>query len=53
MAEKESNQEEFTLQESRVFPPPAEFAAKAAISGMEAYEKLCAEAASDLSLIHI
>jgi acetyl-CoA synthetase len=27
MAEKESNQEEFTLQESRVFPPPAEFAA--------------------------
>jgi acetyl-CoA synthetase len=47
MAENESKNEEFTLQESRVFNPPAEFAAKAAISGMEAYEKLCAEAATD------
>ena len=47
MAENETQQEEFTLQENRVFPPPGEFAAKAAISGMEAYEKLCAEAASD------
>ncbi|SFC07931.1 acetate--CoA ligase [Massilia yuzhufengensis] len=47
MAENESKTEEFTLQESRVFAPPAAFAAKAAISGMEAYDKLCAEAASD------
>jgi acetyl-CoA synthetase len=47
MAENETQQEEFTLQENRVFPPPSEFAAKAAISGMEAYEKLCAEAATD------
>ncbi|CAN7531766.1 acetate--CoA ligase [Massilia sp. LjRoot122] len=47
MAENETKQEEFTLQENRVFPPPAAFAGKAAISGMEAYEKLCAEAASD------
>ncbi|NNG24348.1 acetate--CoA ligase [Telluria aromaticivorans] len=47
MAENETKHEEFTLQESRVFQPPAEFAAKAAISGMQAYEKLCAEAATD------
>lgn len=33
--------------ESRVFPPPAEFAAQAAIPSMAAYEKLCAEAESD------
>ena len=48
MAENESSQEQVQgLQEERVFPPPAEFAAQAAISGMEAYEKLCAEAAGD------
>ena len=34
-------------QETRVFPPPAEFAKAAAISGMDAYNALCAEAASD------
>lgn len=33
--------------ESRVFPPPAAFAANAAISGMDAYNALCAEAAAD------
>ncbi len=33
--------------ESRVFPPPAAFAATAAISGMDAYNALCAEAAAD------
>ena len=33
--------------ESRIFPPPAEFAAQAAIPSMAAYEKLCAEAESD------
>jgi acetyl-CoA synthetase len=32
------------LQEHRVFNPSAEFAAQANISGMEAYNKLCAEA---------
>src|SRR5450830_1830196 len=34
-------------QESRVFAPPAAFSAKAAIGSMAAYDKLCAEAASD------
>ena len=33
--------------ESRVFPPPADFVANAAISGMDAYNALCAEAADD------
>jgi acetyl-CoA synthetase len=34
-------------QETRVFAPPQKLADKAAISGMPAYEKLCAEAAKD------
>ena len=34
-------------QETRIFPPPAGFAKAAAISGMEAYNALCAEAAHD------
>ncbi|MES2118034.1 MAG: acetyl-coenzyme A synthetase N-terminal domain-containing protein, partial [Pseudomonadota bacterium] len=34
-------------QESRVFAPPAAFADQAAVSGMAAYEALCAEAAAD------
>ena len=34
-------------QENRVFNPPAEFVKGAAISGMEAYNKLCAEAEKD------
>ncbi len=34
-------------QESRIFQPPPEFVANAAISGMPAYEKLCAEAEAD------
>ncbi len=33
--------------EARVFPPPVEFANTAAISGMDAYNALCAEATSD------
>ena len=33
--------------ESRVFAPSAEFVANAAISGMPAYQKLCAEAEAD------
>jgi acetyl-CoA synthetase len=35
------------MQESRVFPPPAEFAAKAAIGSLQAYEELYAEAKAD------
>ena len=34
-------------QENRVFNPPADFVKSAAIPGMEAYKKLCAEAESD------
>ncbi|KAF3996071.1 acetate--CoA ligase [Glaciimonas immobilis] len=34
-------------QETRIFPPPAAFAKTAAISGMDAYNALCAEANSD------
>ncbi|MGS0740470.1 acetate--CoA ligase [Glaciimonas sp. GG7] len=34
-------------QETRVFPPPAEFAKTAAISGMDAYNALCSEATTD------
>jgi acetyl-CoA synthetase len=35
------------MQENRVFNPPADFVKNAAISGMEAYQKLCAEAEKD------
>lgn len=45
MAEIETNQQ--GLQENRVFAPPADFAAKAAISGMEQYKALCEEAERD------
>ncbi len=38
---------ESVLVENRVFPPSAEFAAKARISSMEQYQALCAEAESD------
>ncbi len=34
-------------EESRVFAPPVEFVKQAAISGMDAYHALCAEAAND------
>jgi acetyl-CoA synthetase len=49
MAENEINeqQEHGALHEHRVFPPPTDFAAHATISGMDAYQKLCDEAASD------
>jgi acetyl-CoA synthetase len=46
MAETETVQQN-GLQEHRIFPPPADFAAKATVSGMAAYDKLCAEAAAD------
>jgi acetyl-CoA synthetase len=42
MAEIES-----LMHEDRVFPPPADFAKNAAISGMDAYKALCAEAEKD------
>nr|WP_314546728.1 acetate--CoA ligase [uncultured Massilia sp.] len=45
MAENENSLQ--GLQEHRVFNPSAEFAAQATISGMEAYNKLCAEAEQD------
>jgi acetyl-CoA synthetase len=35
------------MQENRIFNPPADFVKNAAISGMEAYKKLCAEAEKD------
>ncbi len=38
---------ESVLVENRVFPPPAEFARAARISGMPAYQALCAEAEAD------
>ncbi|QKV53618.1 acetate--CoA ligase [Comamonas antarctica] len=38
---------ESVLVENRVFPPPAEFAQAARISGMPAYQALCAEAEAD------
>ena len=38
---------ESVLVENRVFPPPADFAAQARISGMEQYKALCAEAEND------
>jgi acetyl-CoA synthetase len=46
MAETETVQQN-GLQENRIFPPPADFAAQATVSGMAAYEKLCAEAEND------
>jgi acetyl-CoA synthetase len=45
MAENETQQQ--GLQEHRVFQPSEQFKAHAAISGMDAYQKLCDEAASD------
>ena len=38
---------ESVLQETRVFPPSAEFVKQANISGMDAYRRLCAEAERD------
>jgi acetyl-CoA synthetase len=39
---------ESVLQESRIFPPAAEFVRQANVSGMEGYRKLCAEAERDM-----
>ena len=38
---------ESILHETRIFPPSAEFAAQANVSGMEAYRELCARAEKD------
>jgi acetyl-CoA synthetase len=38
---------ESVLNETRVFPPPAEFVRRANVSGMAAYQALCAEAEKD------
>jgi acetyl-CoA synthetase len=38
---------ESVLQETRVFPPPAEFVRQANISGMDAYRAMCEEAERD------
>ncbi|MFD2755623.1 acetate--CoA ligase [Comamonas terrae] len=38
---------ESVLVENRVFPPPAGFSAKAAVSGMDQYQALCTEAEKD------
>ena len=35
------------MQESRIFPPPAEFASKARLGSMAAYHAMCAEAEAD------
>ena len=43
----ESTAIESVLNESRIFPPPAEFAAKAHFKSFEEYEKLYAEAEAD------
>ena len=40
---------ESVLQETRVFPPPAELARQANISGMDAYRALCDEAERDFT----
>jgi acetyl-CoA synthetase len=42
-----SGQIETVMQENRVFPPAVEFVAGANISGMAAYQALCAQADSD------
>ena len=40
---------ESVLQEHRIFPPSAAFVEQANISGMAAYEALCAEAERDFT----
>ncbi len=47
MTETNPNAIESVLNESRVFPPPAEFAANAHIKSFEEYEKIYAEAAEN------
>ena len=48
MAESRGGQIVNVMKEDRLFPPPAEFAAKARIKSMEQYEALWKEAAGDI-----
>ena len=48
MAEEKAGQIVNVMKESRLFPPPKEFSAKARIGSMEQYEKLWKEAAEDV-----
>ena len=47
MSEAKSGQIDTVMQESRLFPPSAEFASKSRIGSMEAYNKLWNEAKAD------
>jgi len=47
MAPEQGGQLDTVMQESRVFPPPSEFAKDAKIGSLAAYEKLWQEAAAD------
>jgi acetyl-CoA synthetase len=48
MSDEASGQIDTVMQESRLFPPPADFARRARIPSLAAYEKLWREAADDL-----
>jgi acetyl-CoA synthetase len=48
MADESSGQIDTVMQETRVFPPPAEFARQARIGSLVAYEKLWQDAAADV-----
>ncbi len=48
MSSQLSSQIVNVMKEDRLFPPPADFAAKARIGSMAQYENLCREAADDL-----
>jgi acetyl-CoA synthetase len=48
MADARSGQIDNVMKEARLFPPPAEFAAKARIGSMDEYQRMCKEAADDL-----
>ena len=44
---------ESVLQEERLFPPSDAFVKQANISGMAAYQKLCAEAEKEIGRAHV
>jgi acetyl-CoA synthetase len=48
MSQPASGQVSTVMQEARLFPPPAEFSARARIKSMADYERLYAEAAADI-----
>ena len=47
MGQQSTGQLDTVMQESRVFPPPAEFSARARIKSMDEYQRLWDEAAAD------